>query len=75
MKKFFKELYPYVIIVIVVVLFRTFIATPVRVNGDSMNSTLSDGDILILNNLFFIMIPDHVSAHDNIKAVIFIRKA
>jgi len=51
MKKVIKELYPYVIIIIVVVLFRTFIATPVRVDGDSMNSTLSDGNILILNKL------------------------
>lgn len=51
MKRIIKELYPYVIIVIVVVLFRTFIATPVRVDGDSMNSTLNDGDILILNKL------------------------
>lgn len=51
MKKIIKELYPYVIIVIVVVLFRTFIATPVRVDGSSMDSTLKDGDILILNKL------------------------
>ena len=40
MKKTIKELYPYVVIVIVVVLFRTFIATPVRVDGDSMRDTL-----------------------------------
>ena len=51
MKKVFKELYSYIIIVIVVVLFRSFIATPVRVDGDSMNSTLNNGDILILNKL------------------------
>lgn len=51
MKKILKELYPYVIIIVVVVLFRTFIATPVRVDGSSMDSTLKDGDILILNKL------------------------
>jgi len=51
MKKFLKELYPYVIIVVVVVLFRTFIATPVRVDGDSMKNTLYNNDILILNKL------------------------
>ena len=51
MKKIIKELYPYVVIVVVVVLFRTFIATPVRVDGDSMNSTLKNNDILILNKL------------------------
>ena len=51
MKKVIKELYSYIIIVVVVVLFRSFIATPVRVDGDSMNSTLNNGDILILNKL------------------------
>ena len=50
-KKILKELYPYVVIVIVVVLFRTFIATPVRVDGSSMDTTLKNGDILILNKL------------------------
>ena len=51
MKKFFKEIYVYLIIIVVVVLFRTFIATPVRVDGSSMDSTLQNGDILILNKL------------------------
>ena len=51
MKEKLKELYPYIVIIVVVVLFRTFIATPVRVNGGSMESTLNDGDILILNKL------------------------
>jgi len=51
MKRIIKELYPYIVIVIVVVLFRTFIATPVRVDGSSMDSTLNHGDILILNKL------------------------
>lgn len=51
MKRVLKELYPYAIIIVVVVLFRLFIATPVRVNGGSMESTLYDGDILILNKL------------------------
>ena len=49
--KLIKELIPYVIIIVVVVLFRTFIATPVRVDGDSMNPTLKNGQILILNKL------------------------
>lgn len=46
--KIIKELVPYVIIVLVVVLLRTFIITPVRVNGDSMNQTLKNGEILLL---------------------------
>lgn len=51
MKKIIKELYPYFIIIIVVVLFRTFIATPVRVDGSSMVDTLHNNEILILNKL------------------------
>lgn len=46
-----KELIPYVVIVLVVVLIRTFIATPVIVSGSSMDPTLKNGDILILNKL------------------------
>ena len=46
--KLLKEILPYLIIVIVVVLFRTFIATPVRVDGSSMDPTLKNGQILIL---------------------------
>ncbi|MBR3198514.1 MAG: signal peptidase I [Bacilli bacterium] len=44
----FKELIPYIIIVIIVVLFRSFIMTPVEVEGQSMYSTLKNGEILIL---------------------------
>lgn len=46
-----KELIPYAIIVLVVVLIRTFIATPVIVSGSSMDPTLKNGEILILNKL------------------------
>lgn len=46
-----KEIIPYVIIVLVVVLIRTFIATPVVVSGSSMDPTLKNGQILILNKL------------------------
>lgn len=47
-KKIFKELLPYIIIVVVVVLIRTFIVTPVQVVGTSMVPTLSDKQILVL---------------------------
>lgn len=49
--KFVKELIPYIIIVVVVILIRSFIVTPVRVTGNSMEKTLQDGDIMILNKL------------------------
>lgn len=51
MKKFIKEAIPYLIIILFVVLLRTFIATPVRVSGNSMYPTYHDGDILILNKM------------------------
>ena len=46
-----KELIPYLIIVVVVFLVRTFLFTPIRVNGDSMYDTLNDGDTMILNKI------------------------
>lgn len=48
MKKFCKEYLPYIIIIIVILLVRTFIATPVRVSGDSMYDSLKNGELLIL---------------------------
>ena len=50
-KNVIKELIPYIIIIIVVLLFRTFIATPIRVNGESMLDTLEDGQLMVLNKL------------------------
>lgn len=51
MKKIVKELIPYVIIVVVVILIRTFIATPVMVSGSSMYPNLKGKEILILYKL------------------------
>ena len=49
--KYLKELVPYLIIVLVVILVRTFFVTPVRVNGQSMYPTLKGGEIMLLNKL------------------------
>jgi signal peptidase I, bacterial type len=48
MKKIVKEFLPYIIILITVILIRSFIATPVIVDGKSMNPNLKDNDILLL---------------------------
>lgn len=48
MKKYFKELLPYFIIIISVILFRTYVITPVRVDGLSMYPTLDNNEILLL---------------------------
>ena len=50
-KEIIKEFVPYVVIVLIVVLIRSFIITPIKVNGTSMNNTLSDGDTMILNKI------------------------
>ena len=49
--KFIKEVIPYILIILVVVLIRTYIVTPVRVNGESMNNTFKNGDILLLSKM------------------------
>ena len=49
MKKFLKEYVPYVIVIILVILFKKYYYSPIKVNGDSMYSTLKDKDIMILD--------------------------
>ena len=51
LKKIIKEVYPYLVIVLVVVLVRSFIITPAIVDGKSMYPTLNDNNIVILNKL------------------------
>ena len=50
-KETIKELIIYGSIILAIIFIRTFIATPVRVNGSSMFSTLLDGEIMILNKI------------------------
>lgn len=78
MKRILKENYIYIIIIILVILVKIFIVTPVRVNGVSMNPTLEEGDIMILNKLSrnsikrfdIIVIRDDDDDEDIIKRVI-----
>lgn len=51
MKKIIKDIIPYVIIVLVVGLIRTFLVTPVIVSGDSMVPTLKNRELLLLNKI------------------------
>lgn len=50
-KNYFKEFLPYIIIIIVVILIKSYVVSPIRVNGTSMDSTLKDGDIMLLNEI------------------------
>ena len=51
MNKKIKEIIPYIIIIICVVLIRTFLITPARVDGESMENTLYNGEIVLLNKI------------------------
>ncbi|MBR3898575.1 MAG: signal peptidase I [Bacilli bacterium] len=43
-----KAILPYIVIIVLVVIFRSFVITPIKVDGSSMYSTLEDGQILLL---------------------------
>lgn len=49
--KLIKELIPYIIIVVVVVLIRSFFVTPGLVNGSSMEPTLEDNELVLINKI------------------------
>lgn len=49
--KISKEIISYVIIIVLVIMIRTFLFTPAIVNGDSMDDTLADGDVVIVNKI------------------------
>ena len=48
-----KEIISYVIVIIIVILVKQFIITPIRVNQSSMNNTLYDKDIMILDKISY----------------------
>lgn len=46
---FLKEFVPYIVAIILVIVFKKYLYTPIKVNGESMMKTLCDGDIMILD--------------------------
>lgn len=50
--KTLKKILPYIIILIIVVLIRTFLITPAIINGDSMKDTLLDREVVLVNKLY-----------------------
>lgn len=50
-KGILKSYGPYVLVILIVVLIRTFLFTPIIVQGTSMVPTLKDGNIMILNKV------------------------
>ncbi len=53
MKEKSKEILSYIIIIVVVLLIKHYIVTPIKVNGNSMNNTLKDKDIMILDKISY----------------------
>ena len=51
MKNRIKSVLSYVLVIILALLIKNYIFSPIRVNGPSMNPTLLDGDIMILNEI------------------------
>lgn len=75
MKKFLLEVKDYVIIVAVVLLIRAFVITPAIVDGGSMDNTLNDGQLVLINKLIYkindierldIVVIDNVKEDDRI---------
>ncbi len=51
--KSIKNILSYVLVVVVALLIKYYIFSPIRVNGSSMYPTLEDGDIMILNEISY----------------------
>lgn len=50
-KRILKEVIPFIAIIVIVLLIKQYIVTPIQVNGDSMYPTLKDGDLMLLNEI------------------------
>ena len=49
--KILKNILSYVIVIVIALLIKQYIFSPIKVNGSSMYPTLEDGDIMILNEI------------------------
>ena len=49
--KIIKNILSYVIVIVIALLIKTYIFSPIKVNGTSMYPTLLDGDIMFLNEI------------------------
>lgn len=46
-----KTILTYVLIILIAVMIKLFVFSPIKINGTSMSPTLEDGDIMILNEI------------------------
>ena len=75
MKKVWDVVKDYVYIVVAVLIIRTFIVTPAIVSGASMDNTLADGQLVVVNKFIYrfndikrfdIVVVDNESSNDKI---------
>ena len=53
LKKFFKDNFSFLLLLVLIIIIKFFVVSPIRVNGDSMNPTLEDRDIMILDEISY----------------------
>ncbi len=52
-KRFFKDNFTFLLLLVLIIIVKFFVVSPIRVNGDSMNPTLEDRDIMILDEISY----------------------
>ena len=52
-KEIIKTILSYILIVFIVIVIRIFFVDPVRVDGRSMNTTLENGEVMLLNKIVY----------------------
>lgn len=57
MRQFLKEVWPYLIVLLFVIILKAFFIAPIRVNGPSMKETLQDRDIMLLDKISYQFAP------------------
>ncbi len=48
-----KEIITYIVIIVIVILIKTYVVTPILVSGNSMDETLLNKDVLLLNKMAY----------------------
>lgn len=55
MNKKKKEIIEYIVLIVVILLIRTYLFVPIMVSGNSMVPTLNNGDVMILNKFNYLV--------------------
>ena len=55
MNKKKKEIIEYIVLIVIILLIRTYLFVPIMVSGNSMVPTLNNGDVMILNKFSYLV--------------------